>query len=156
MRYLLLLVPLIAGCTQAPDPEPEKQAHLPTTVLAGRLGNKSLDEASGIVRSQRHSGVYWLVNDSGKPRLHAIDSTGRNLGRVKISNAKNVDWEDIASFSLDGKPYLLVADIGDNDSRRRDVTVYVVEEPESGQDDVEIAWSFDYSYPMGPLLTPNR
>jgi len=151
MRYLLLLAPLIAGCTQAPDPEPERQAHVPTTVLAGRLGNKSLDEASGIVRSQRHSDVYWLVNDGGKPRLHAIDSTGKNLGRVKISDAKNVDWEDIASFSLDGKPYLLVADIGDNKNRRRDVTVYVVEEPISGQDDVEIAWSFDYSYPKGPL-----
>jgi len=151
MRYLLLLVPLILGCEPPVDPRPASQQYVPTTVLAGRLGNKALDEASGIVRSQRHDGVYWLVNDSGKPRLHAIDSTGKNLGRVKLHGAKNVDWEDIASFSLEGKPYLLVADIGDNESRRRDVTVYIVEEPEPDQDDAEIAWSFDYSYPKGPL-----
>jgi len=151
MRYLLLLVPLILGCEQPTDPEPASRQYVPTTVLAGRLGNKALDEASGIVRSQRQDGVYWLVNDSGKPRLHAIDSRGKNLGQVKLHGAKNVDWEDIASFSLDGKPYLLVADIGDNESRRRDVTVYIVEEPEPDQDEAEIAWSFDYSYPDGSL-----
>ena len=151
MRYLLLLAPFIAGCTQPADPEPDTQQHVPTTVLAGRLGNKALDEASGIVRSQRHDGVYWLVNDSGKPRLYAIDSSGKDLGQVKIGDAKNVDWEDIASFSLDGKPYLLIADIGDNEGKRRDVTVYVVEEPDAGQGDAEIAWSFDYSYPSGSL-----
>jgi len=150
MRYLLLLIPFIVSCEQAADPGPASQQYVPTTILAGRLGNKELDEASGIVRSQRHDGVYWLVNDSGKPRLHAIDSRGRNLGTVKLPGAKNVDWEDIASFSLVGEPYLLVADIGDNERRRRDVTVYVVEEPEPDQDEANIAWSFDYSYPKGP------
>ena len=155
MRYLLQLVslvavPSLAGCVQPADPEPEMQQHLPSTVLAGRLKTKALNEASGIVRSQRQDGIYWLVNDSGKPRLYAIDSTGTNLGHIKVDGAKHVDWEDIASFTLDGKPYLLIADIGDNESKRRDVTIYVVEEPEPGQEKAEIAWSFDYSYPKGP------
>ena len=108
MRYLLQLVsllasPLLAACTQTVDPEPQTQQDLPTTVLAGRLRDKQLDEASGIARSQRQDDVYWLVNDSGKPRLFAIDGTGKKLGRVKINGAKHVDWEDIASFTLDGK-----------------------------------------------------
>ena len=149
MRYLLLLIPLIVSCEQAADPGPASQQYVPTTILAGRLANKALDEASGIARSQRQDGVYWLVNDSGKPRLHAIDNHGKNLGQVKLPGAKNVDWEDIASFRLGGNPYLLVADIGDNESRRRDVTVYIVEEPEPDQDEAEIAWSFDFSYPKG-------
>lgn len=155
MRYLLQLISLVAvpgfaGCAQPSDPEPETQQHLPTTVLAGRLHAKALNEASGITRSQRREDVYWLVNDSGKPRLYAIDSTGRDLGRIKVDGAKHVDWEDIASFTLDGKPYLLIADIGDNDGKRRDVTIYVVEEPEPDQGETEIAWSFDFSYPKGP------
>jgi endonuclease/exonuclease/phosphatase family metal-dependent hydrolase len=157
MSYLLQLislvaVPFLAGCVQPadPEPEPEMQQHLPSTVLAGRLKAKALNEASGIARSQRQDDIYWLVNDSGKPRLYAIDSSGRNLGHIKIDGAKHVDWEDIASFTLDGKPYLLIADIGDNESKRRDVTIYVVEEPEPGQEEAEIAWSFDYSYPKGP------
>jgi endonuclease/exonuclease/phosphatase family metal-dependent hydrolase len=161
MRYLLqlvsllaiplLAVPILAGCVQPADPEPETQQHVPSTVLAGRLQDKQLDEASGIARSQRHDDVFWLVNDSGKPRLFAIDGAGKKLGRVKINGAKHVDWEDIASFTLDGKPYLLIADIGDNEGKRRDVTLYVVEEPEAGQDEAELAWSFDFSYPKGPL-----
>jgi len=160
MRYLLQLVsllaipllaiPLLAACTQMAEPEPQTQQDLPTTVLAGRLQDKQLDEASGIARSQRHDDVFWLVNDGGKPRLFAIDGTGKKLGRVKVNGAKHVDWEDIASFTLDGKPYVLIADIGDNDSKRRDVTIYVVEEPEAGQDEAELAWSFDFSYPKGP------
>jgi len=149
MRYLLCLVPLIAGCAP-PAPEPEAPQNLPSTVLAGRLQNKAINEASGIARSQRQQGVYWIINDSGKARLHAVDGKGKKLGQVKLDDAKNVDWEDIASFSLDGTPYLLVADIGDNDSKRKDVTVYVVEEPETDQDEAEVAWSFDYSYPNGP------
>ena len=155
MRYLpqlvsLLAVPFLAGCVQPADPEPATQQHLPVTVLAGRLKAKSLNEASGIVRSQRQDDVYWLVNDSGKPRLYAIDGIGTNLGHIKVDGAKHVDWEDIASFTLDGKPYLLIADIGDNDNKRRDVTIYVVEEPELDQGEAEIAWSFDFSYPKGP------
>jgi len=155
MHYLLQLVSFLAvlflaGCVQPADPEPATQQHLPATVLAGRLKTKALSEASGIVRSQRQDDVYWLVNDSGKPRLYAIDSIGTNLGHIKVDGAKHVDWEDIASFTLDGKPYLLIADIGDNDRKRRDVTIYVVEEPEPGQGEAEIAWSFDFSYPKGP------
>ena len=148
MRYLLCFIPLIAGCTP-PAPEPETSPNLPSTVLAGRLENKAIDEASGIARSQRQRGVFWIVNDSGKPRLHAVDGNGRKLGQVKVDDAKNVDWEDIASFVLNGTPYLLVADIGDNDNKRKDVTIYVVEEPKTDQDEAEVAWSFDYSYPRG-------
>ena len=93
MRYLLILLSLILGCEQPTDPKPASQQYVPTTILAGRLGNKAIDEASGIVRSQQHDNVYWLVNDSGKPRLHAIDSTGKNLGQVKLRGAKNVDCD---------------------------------------------------------------
>ena len=82
MRYLLCLVPLIAGCAP-PAPEPEAPQNLPSTVLAGRLENKAIDEASGIARSQRQQGVYWIINDSGKARLHAVDGRGRKLGKVK-------------------------------------------------------------------------
>jgi len=149
MRYLLCLIPFIVGCSP-PAPEPQAPQHLPATVLAGRLENKAIDEASGIARSQRQQDVFWVINDGGKPRLHAVDDRGRELGQVKLIGAKHIDWEDIASFSLAGKPYLLVADIGDNNNKRKDVTVYVVEEPETDQDEAEVAWSFDYKYPNGP------
>ena len=147
----LLLVALVAGCNPAPaEPEntPTGQRVLP--VLAGRLENRDIDEASGLARSQRSKNLFWVINDSGKARLHPIDSRGRQLGRVKVDDAKLSDWEDIASFTLDGKAYLLIADTGDNESRRKDVRIYIVEEPDADDDEVEIAWEFEFSYPGGP------
>ena len=72
------------------------------------------------------------------------------LGRVTIKDASNRDWEDLASFTLDGTPYLLVADIGDNKGDRKDVRFYVVEEPDPGKKKVDYAWRVDFSYPGGP------
>ncbi len=147
----LILATLVAGCNPAPaDPEGTPAARRIMPVLAGRLENRDIDEASGIARSQRSDNLFWVINDSGKAQLHPIDNRGRQLGRVKVDDAKLSDWEDIASFSLDGIAYLLIADIGDNDRRRKDVRVYVVEEPDPDEDEVDIAWEFEFSYPNGP------
>lgn len=151
MRALIIFSFLLVGCSpaeqEASESSPDRQVR---PVLAGRLENRDIDEASGIARSQHVADVYWVINDSGKPRLHPIDARGRSLGRVKLDDAKLVDWEDIASFTLDGQPYLLVADIGDNDADRKDVRLYVVEEPEPDDKEVEVAWEFDYTYADKP------
>ena len=85
--------------------------------------------------------------------MYSIDLTGKSLGRIKLKKAKNVDWEDIASFTRDEKPYLLVADVGDNDSKRRYVHLYIVEEPDLAVDakpELRPAWRIDVAYPDGP------
>ena len=71
--------------------------------------------------------------------------------KSKLEDANNSDWEDLASFRLDGENYLLVADIGDNDGKRKDVRLYFVEEPKPGSKKTEVSWKYDYSYPSGPL-----
>jgi len=141
----------LAACTPASEPEQaaaKRDRIVP--VLAGRLENRDIDEASGLARSQRRSDVFWVINDSGKPRLHPISSRGKALGRVKLDDASNSDWEDLASFALDGEPYLLVADVGDNDGKRKDVRLYIVAEPAPDDKEAEVAWEFDFSYPGGP------
>lgn len=141
----------LLGCTPAgPDVAAEKTDRPILPVLAGRLENRDIDEASGLARSQRVDDLYWIINDSGKPRLYAIDGRGKSLGRVKVDGAGLSDWEDIASFSLGDKAYLLIADIGDNDARRKDVRLYIVPEPDPGDDDVDVEWEFDFTYPDGP------
>ena len=151
MRVLILTSLFLVACSPGETDSVEDaidRAIRP--VLAGRLENRDIDEASGIARSQRAAGVYWVINDSGKPRLHPIDGRGRALGKVKIDDAKLSDWEDIASFTLDGQPYLLVADIGDNDADRKDVRLYIIEEPEPEDEEVDVAWEFDFTYPDRP------
>ena len=151
MRSIIPLIVLLAGCDSgAPEANQEQGQPRATAVLTGRLENRDIDEASGLARSQTNADVFWVINDSGKPRLHPIDTRGRALGQVKLDDANNADWEDLSSFRFDGKPYLLVADIGDNGSKRKDVRLYFVEEPEPDEKKADITWSFEFSYPGGP------
>ena len=135
---------LLAGCSPAEQPA---TLHFE---VAGRLENPKIVEASGLARSQREPGTLWTINDSGKPYLYAIDHEGRHLGRVDLNKSDNRDWEDLASFELDGDPYLLVADIGDNDARYKKRTIYVAKEPRTDENKTKVDWEIDFEYPNGP------
>ncbi|MEM9058498.1 MAG: hypothetical protein AAGD86_13540, partial [Pseudomonadota bacterium] len=98
--------------------------------LIGKIEKKSLNEASGMAASRTDDGVLWLINDSGhKPKLFAMAPDGTHLGTVDVDGANNRDWEDLASFSLDGRHWLLIADTGDNKSRHPVSALVVVPEP---------------------------
>ncbi len=95
------------------------------------LVNQKVAESSGIAPSRRRQGVFWTHNDSGGGAfIYAFDVKGSDLGTFSVPGAPAQDWEDIASFSSDGKPYLLIADVGDNAARRANCSLHVVEEPE--------------------------
>jgi hypothetical protein len=144
---------LIGACDEPPAPTQEQGIGAELSV-AGRIGNEDLGEISGMARSHRDPEILWVHNDSGdKARLHAIDTSGRERGRLRLENADNRDWEDLASFVLEGKPYLLVADIGNNEVRHELMTLYVVSEPDLARDDrvsSEPDWRIDFRYPDGP------
>jgi len=97
---------------------------------AGMIGDPVLGEVSGLAPSRCASGRLWVLNDSGNaPAIYAISEKGDLLGTLEIEGATNVDWEDMASFSKDGKNYILIGDIGDNQGSRKDCRLYLVEEP---------------------------
>jgi len=73
------------------------------------------------------------------------------VATVKVAGATNVDWEDLDSFDLDGKHYLLIADTGDNGGIRKLLTLYVSEEPAHPRDGDKVrpAWRIDFRWPDG-------
>jgi len=104
-----------------------------------------------MARSQREPGLLWIINDNGaRARVHAIDQTGAHRGEFLLKKSRNTDWEDLASFRLDDTPYLMVADIGDNEAKRGDRTLYFVEEPApEKKDKAKLDWKVDFIYPDG-------
>jgi len=146
MRLLVCALVLLAGC----QPTADSNAPESLLTLSGQLQNSAIDEASGLAPSRRDPDILWVINDDGPAVLYAIDATGAARGKTKVSKASNRDWEDLASFTLQDTPYLLIADIGDNEARRKDVTLYVVEEPDIDDGKAKIAWQFDFRYPDGP------
>ena len=142
MRLLICVPLLLAGCIAGGDDVPIRQV--------GSLENRELDEASGLARSTVDADLLWAINDDGAPTLYGLSRSGKHRGRVAIDDASNKDWEDLAAFEYDGKSYLAVADIGDNESRRPHVTLYIVTEPGTDEEAVPIAWRVNFRYPDGP------
>lgn len=98
----------------------------------GRIKHEDLKEASGLAVSRKNPGVIWSHNDtSRRPRLFAMLLDGTNLGTYTLDDVEPVDWEDIGiAKSADGQDWeLYVADIGNNDASRTEITLYRVKEP---------------------------
>jgi hypothetical protein len=111
-------------------------------IEAGELGAPPKLETSGLAASRRNPGVLWTHDDSGgASALYAVKTTGAKLGTLQIKGAKNEDWEDLASYELAGKSWLLIADTGDNDAKRATVMLHVVEEPLIDASKSEGDWS---------------
>ncbi len=101
-------------------------------VETGRVESGEIKESSGITSSKCQPDVLWTHNDSGDGAfIYAIDGKGRDLGRWKVENAENVDWEDIASAKDEsGSCFLYIGDIGNGRKNPRgEHRIYKVEDP---------------------------
>lgn len=145
MKFPLLTLALLVSSCAAQVP------------VAPHIESQKIKEASGLAISSASDDFLWTLNDSGgSSHLHLFGSDGRDHGKVKVTNAKNIDWEDLASFTLDGKNYLLVADVGDNRAVRNTSILHIVPEPKlpaAGKkldDKVTAAWHIEFRYEDGP------
>lgn len=85
----------------------------------------SLNEISGIEYDK--AGNLWAINDSGNStEIHQIDSLGQIHRSINISNAKNIDWEDLTQ---DDFGHFFIGDFGNNNNNRKDLTIYKIENP---------------------------
>lgn len=85
------------------------------------LESPALDESSGLLY---YNDLLITHTDSGgKAELYEISpTTGAVTKTVKILNATNVDWEDIAQDAS----YIYIGDIGNNSGNRRDLKIYKI------------------------------
>jgi len=110
----------------------------------------AVPEASGVAVSRRSPQRLWVHNDSGQPVLFAVDANGAVEHPVRVRGAEIRDWEDIASSLCSDGPCLYIADIGDNDARRSDITIYRVSEPGDRDAATAPVHPIHARYPDGP------
>ena len=122
-----------------------------------KLTSPAVTEASGLAASPSAEGFLWMVNDSGgTPEIHLAQTDGTPRGAVTVADAVNKDWEDLAAFTFNGKPHLLIADTGDNGSARETCNLYIVREPklpaegETLSGKTPILWQITFTYEDGP------
>lgn len=101
----------------------------PSTSLEtlGRFDTRSLSEASGIIKSRRHPGIFWVHNDSGNTAtLFAIRRDGSIVREFPLA-VPNLDWEDI---TIDDQGRLYLGDTGNNGLALPIRTIYQFDEPD--------------------------
>lgn len=128
LRLLITITGCLWGMVVLAQPE------IPFTygVAKGKVPSAVINEASGLVASRAHPGWFWTHNDSGdSARIFLIDYSATLRSSYYLEGITAYDWEDISLMTQGDKPYLLVADIGDNGGRRPFIYLHVVEEPET-------------------------
>ncbi len=127
MKYVIFLFLIVQACSQAQ----------PTSNLFSEgksLGtvSRKLEEASGLIASVVNPGYLWSHNDSGNAaEVYLLNDKAEIVMTVVLKGIKNRDWEDITigPGPEAGKSYLYVAEIGDNNARYPDKSLYRLEEP---------------------------
>ena len=125
---------------------------------AGKLNLKSVPECSALWSSPSQPGIFWTLSDSGaKPVITPVRADGSSVispkgawGAVTLKGATNVDWEAIAG---DAAGNMIVGDVGNNVSRRKELAFYLFKEPAPGVTEaadvrkVVFAWPDQSAFP---------
>ncbi len=127
----------------------------------GALDRQAVPECSALLLSPTQERVLWSLSDSDGPaRLVPIRPSGliaqpaakadgvsvvpgKYLG-VEIVGTKNLDWEALAS---DGAGNLIIGDVGNNLSRRRELVLYILPEPLIGAVSVTPTRRLSFTWP---------
>jgi hypothetical protein len=137
MKFLTFLsfVPVFMSCSDLPQQITDK-------------GKLSLKEVSGL--EYIPSSGLWAVEDSGNENtLYNIDENGKILSAYTVKNAKNTDWEDLAS---DAEGNIYIGDFGNNNNKRQDLAIYKVS---AGRYDSVVAKT-EFYYPEQKAFPPKK
>lgn len=101
----------------------------------------SVQETSGLIF---HNGKLITHNDSGgTAQLFEMDTISNTITRtITISNATNIDWEDIAQDN----DYIYIGDFGNNNGTRTDLKIYRVPKSEYDANTTVAAEVINFSY----------
>jgi hypothetical protein len=100
----------------------------------GQISPSLVKECSGMVQSLRYNGIFWVLGDGGSGAAIVPVTAGGKLapgwsGPVGVTGCKNFDWEDLA---LDDRGNLIIADVGNNSGRRKQLMLHFTPEPRPG------------------------
>lgn len=119
---------------------------------SAKLNLRQVPECSALWASTLHPGVFWTLSDSGnKPEIVPLRADGSPVvgpagpwSAVVLKGLKNTDWE---ALTADGQGNLIVGDVGNNLSRRKELAFYVFKEPALGVQEISELKKYTFSWP---------
>lgn len=165
---LLSIVPLLRAEPSARPANHTERAELPPLLeispshalpplrlpAAARHTKELISENSSLEKCSKAENVFWTINDSGAgPYLLAVSAEGETIKPetaskkfrgTHLAGRRNIDWETIAA---DGKGNLIIGDIGNNRSNRRNLCFYIVPEPDPKAETTAPSEKISFYYP---------
>jgi hypothetical protein len=132
---LCITVFLVAGCLCLAADVALPQRDAVTLTPVSMFDFDQINESSALVKSRLWDDVYWTLNDSGDwARIFPVNHQGQvirpewnsDYQGVRIPNAVNVDWEEMAT---DNQGNLIIGACGNNGNARRDLALYILPDP---------------------------
>lgn len=114
---------------------------------------KKLKEVSGITYFPETNMIYTLEDSGNKNEIYAINSEGKLEKTISITNAQNVDWEDITK---DKEENIYIGDFGNNDNERQDLCIYKVAKAELSKENAVSEYKVSFSYPEQTEFPPKK
>lgn len=126
------------------------------THRVGQVKAPLVKEASALIKSRKHPGIFWTVCDSSNPPfLIAIETSGKVRATLRLDSVQNVDWEALA---IDDVGHIYVGDVGNNHLKLLKRTIYRIDEPDhlDGKPPYEpqtvpVTGHWHYTYPAKPF-----
>lgn len=114
---------------------------------------KKLKEVSGITYFSKNNLIYTLEDSGNKNAIYALNSDGKIDKTITITNATNVDWEDITKDKNDN---IYIGDFGNNTNERKDLCIYKVAKNELNKDMAVAEYKVSFSYPEQTEFPPKK
>ncbi|MGO2127471.1 MAG: hypothetical protein ACTH4U_01940 [Pseudoalteromonas prydzensis] len=98
----------------------------------------------------------WAINDSGDdPKLYRLNEDGSIAKEVLVTNAKNIDWEDMTQNDFG---HFFLGDFGNNKQERKWLTIYKIENPIDIKGNTTEAEIIKFTYPEldGSPVAPDQ
>jgi len=115
---------------------------------SAKVDKKLVPECSALWASQQNPGVFWTLSDSGNKieiiPMRRDGSLAWGTKGVTITGAKNYDWEALTG-DADGN--MVVADVGNNISNRRQLNLYLFKEPSALNPEVTEVKTIPFIWP---------
>lgn len=132
-----------------------KSNHFETTGNAGYTIKKvgrldpALNESSGLQATEKEGEIVLQhINDGGgKAEIYETNINGTILNTIKIPDAKNRDWEDLAR---DDQGNYFIGDIGNNANTRKNLVIYKFNPLQNKTEEIH------YNYPDQKAFPPDK
>ncbi|MEP6929571.1 MAG: hypothetical protein ABI850_06150 [Flavobacterium sp.] len=141
--FLFALSIVLLACQQQSDNDLKTLFSLP----------KKLKEVSGITYFPETNLIYTLEDSGNANKIYALNADGKLNKAITISNAVNVDWEDITK---DQEGNIYIGDFGNNDNERKDLCIYKVSKNEMDKENAVSEYKVSFSYPEQTEFPPKK